>query len=145
MKNLVDITIDSLEQMPQAAQQFVQAMGESSLFAFYGGMGVGKTTFIKAVCAAMGVTDVVTSPTFSIVNEYLVPATGQSIFHFDFYRIKKIDEVLDLGFEDYLERGALCFMEWPELVEPLLPDDTVRVDLAAAADGARTLHVEPLL
>ena len=114
------------------------------MFAFYGKMGAGKTTFIKAVCEELGVEDVITSPTFAIVNEYSSPLTVNqlplsSIYHFDFYRIKKLEEVYDMGYEDYFYSGSLCFIEWPELIEPLLPDDAVRVTIAEQPDGTRTV------
>lgn len=134
------ITIPTLAFLPQAAREFIDAMGERRLFAFYGKMGAGKTTFIRALCEALGTTDVVTSPTFAIVNEYDT-ASGRPIYHFDFYRIKRITEVYDLGYEDYFydPRGGICLMEWPELVEELLPDDTVRVTIEELPDGSRTL------
>ena len=109
------------------------------VFAFYGKMGAGKTTFIKAVCEELGVKDVINSPTFAIINEYAVPASGQSIYHFDFYRINEIGEALDIGTEDYFDSGAWCFIEWPEKIEPLLPDDTVCVTLTEQEDGTRTV------
>ena len=102
-------------------------------------MGAGKTTFIKAVCEELGVKDVINSPTFAIINEYAVPASGQSIYHFDFYRINEIGEALDIGTEDYFDSGAWCFIEWPEKIEPLLPDDTVCVTLTEQEDGTRTV------
>ena len=109
------------------------------MFAFYGKMGAGKTTFVKAVCEELGVDDVITSPTFSIVNEYRSADTGELIYHFDFYRVKKIDEVYDMGFEDYFYSGALCFIEWPELCEEVLPEDTVKVTIQEESDGSRTI------
>lgn len=133
------IRIDSLDSIRQAARDFVAAIGESSVFAFYGKMGAGKTTFIKAVCEELGVSDVITSPTFAIVNEYRSDTTGELIYHFDFYRVKKIEEVYDMGFEDYFYSGALCFIEWPELCEEVLPDDTVKVTIDEQPDGSRTL------
>ena len=102
-------------------------------------MGAGKTTFVKAVCEELGVDDVITSPTFSIVNEYRSEQTGELIYHFDFYRVKKIEEVYDMGFEDYFYSGALCFIEWPELCEEVLPDDTVKVSIKEEPDGSRTI------
>lgn len=122
--------------MSEAAQRFVDAMGERKVFAFYGQMGAGKTTFIKAVCEAMGVQDVINSPTFAIVNEYL-DGKGQPVYHFDFYRLKRASEAYDIGFEDYVYSGHVCFMEWPEVIEPLLPDDVVRVTIEEQADGSR--------
>ena len=135
----MEISIPSLDQIAAAAKQFVQAMDQNTVFAFYGKMGAGKTTFVKALCEELGVSDVVNSPTFSIVNEYRSDDTGELIYHFDFYRIKKIDEVYDMGYEDYFYSGALCFIEWPELVEELLPADAVKVTIEENEDGTRTV------
>lgn len=137
----MEIKINSLEQIHEAAQEFVAAMGDHTVFAFYGQMGAGKTTFVKAVCECLGVEDVINSPTFAIVNEYR-SGSGELIYHFDFYRIKKLEEVYDMGYEDYFYSGALCFIEWPELVEELLPGDAVRVTIDVADDGTRTLSLE---
>ena len=132
------IHISSPEHLAEAAQQFVEQMGEDTVFAFYGKMGAGKTTFIKAICEALGVSDVITSPTFAIVNEY-TDGEQQPVYHFDFYRIKKLEEVYDMGYEEYFYSGALCLIEWPELIEDVLPDDTVRVTIEEQADGSRLL------
>lgn len=130
-----------LDNIQSAARQFVENMGDRTVFAFYGGMGAGKTTFIKAVCEALGVTeDVVASPTFAIVNEY--ESNRGPIYHFDFYRIKKLSEAVDMGFDDYLYSGHPCFIEWPELIEPLLPDDVVRVHIDELPDGSRSVQLE---
>jgi len=129
------IRIQDLNHIDEAARQFVSQIGEHAVFAFYGKMGAGKTTFVKAICEALGVEDVITSPTFAIVNEY--EAKQRSIYHFDFYRIKKLEEVYDMGYEDYFYSGALCFIEWPELIEYLLPDDAVRVNIEVQPDGSR--------
>lgn len=133
----MELKITSIEQIGEAARQFVSQIGERRVFAFYGSMGAGKTTFVKAVCEQLGVQDVITSPTFAIVNEY----TGDdgAIYHFDFYRIKKLEEVYDMGYEDYFYSGALCFIEWPELIEELLPEDAVKVSIAEQEDGSRTV------
>ncbi len=138
----MEIRIQSLDQIHEAARQFVQAMGDNTVFAFYGKMGAGKTTFIKAICEELGVSDVITSPTFAIVNEYRSDKGGELIYHFDFYRIKKLEEVYDMGYEDYFYSGALCFIEWPELVEELLPGQTVKVTIEEAEDGARKVTLE---
>jgi len=135
----MEIRIDKIEDIQAAAHQFVAAIGESTVFAFYGKMGAGKTTFIKAVCEELGVDDPITSPTFAIVNEYRSDETGELIYHFDFYRIKKLDEVYDMGYEDYFYSGALCFIEWPELIEELLPSNAVRVTIAEEEGGARVV------
>ena len=113
-------------------------MGENTVFAFYGKMGAGKTTFIKAVCEQLGVDDTVTSPTFAIVNEYEA-AQGRPIYHFDFYRIKKVSEAYDMGCEEYFYSGHPCFIEWPELIEEVLPEETVSVTIEALPDGLRRL------
>lgn len=126
------IKIHSLDELPQAAAQFINQMGTARVFAFYGSMGAGKTTFIKAICQALGVREVITSPTFAIVNEYALNSPQFfKIYHFDFYRIKNLDEVYDMGYEDYFYSGQPCFIEWPELIEPLLPDDAVQVEITA--------------
>ena len=127
-----------IENIKEVAKRFVEEIGERRVFAFYGKMGAGKTTFIKALCEELGVEDVITSPTFAIINEYGTP-DGQSIYHFDFYRIKKIEEVYDMGYEDYFYSGALCLIEWPELIEDLLPEDAVRVTIEALPAGERSI------
>jgi tRNA threonylcarbamoyladenosine biosynthesis protein TsaE len=114
-------------------------MGAATVFAFNGEMGTGKTTFIKAICEELGVVDVINSPTFAIVNEYRT-TNGDSIYHFDFYRIKKLQEALAIGLEEYLESGSLCLIEWPDKIEELLPATTVFVAIEEQADGSRTVH-----
>jgi len=135
----MEIRVKSIDGIVEAAKAFVDAMGEKRVFAFYGKMGVGKTTFIKAVCEEMGVEDVINSPTFAIVNEY-VDGRGEPVYHFDFYRIKKEQEVLDIGYEDYVYSGNVCFMEWPELIEGLLPADVVKVNIEEDEDGGRAIR-----
>ena len=141
----MEIKIQDLEHIREAARTFIEHIGESTAFAFYGKMGAGKTTFIKAICEELGVEDVITSPTFAIVNEYTIsrqpsPVTHRPVvYHFDFYRIKKLEEVYDMGFEDYFYSGALCLIEWPELIEEVLPEDAVKVHITEAPDGTRTI------
>ena len=135
------ITIKDLDHIEDAAREFIGQMGDDTVFAFYGKMGAGKTTFIKALCKLLGVEDEVNSPTFAIINEYRSATTAELIYHFDFYRIKKIEEVYDLGYEDYFYSGALCFIEWPELVEELLPLDAKKVTITENSDGSRTLQM----
>jgi tRNA threonylcarbamoyladenosine biosynthesis protein TsaE len=139
----MEIIIKDIEHIREAAREFIEHIGERRVFAFYGKMGVGKTTFVKAICEELGVDDVITSPTFAIINEYtpsslLLPPSSK-IFHFDFYRIKKLEEVYDMGYEDYFYSGALCFIEWPELIEEILPDDAVRVSITEQEDGSRVV------
>ena len=135
----MEIKIDSLDHIHEAAREFIAAMGDNTVFAMYGKMGAGKTTFTNAVCECLGVEDVINSPTFAIVNEYRSDS-GELIYHFDFYRIKKLEEVYDMGYEDYFYSGALCFIEWPELVEELLPGNTVKVTFEENEDGSRTVR-----
>ena len=137
----MEIRIENIENLAAAARKFVDGMGENRVFAFYGKMGAGKTTFIKAVCEALGVEDVVTSPTFAIVNEY-ADASGEPVFHFDFYRIKNIREAYDIGCEEYFYSGRPCFIEWPELVEELLPEDAVTVRIEVCDDESRTVSID---
>ena len=134
------LTIRSLDTIRETAREFVASMGQASVFAFYGKMGAGKTTFVKAICEELGVEDVITSPTFAIVNEYQSTKTGGPIYHFDFYRIKKLDEVYDMGYEDYFYSGAPCFLEWPELIEEILPNDAVKVTITEQEDGTRIVE-----
>jgi len=136
----MDIKINDLAGIREAAREFIAQMDDHTVFAFYGKMGAGKTTFIKAVCEELGVEDVITSPTFAIVNEYRSAETEELIYHFDFYRIRKLEEVYDMGYEDYFYSGALCFIEWPELIEELLPDDAVRVTITEDENGGRTVQ-----
>ncbi len=135
----MELKINHIDDINEVARQFVDQMGDHKIFAFYGKMGAGKTTFIKAMCEELGVTDVINSPTFAIVNEYL-DGKGESIYHFDFYRIKRVEEVYDIGFDEYIYSGNLCLMEWPELIEQLLPEETVRVDIMENPDGTRVIR-----
>ena len=135
----MEIRIQNLEDIQRAAGEFLKAIGESTLIAFYAPMGAGKTTFTTALCKELGVReDAVSSPTFAIVNEYR-SRTGEPVYHFDFYRITKPSEALDIGLYDYLDSGYLCFMEWPENVEELLPEETLRVQIKVNPDGSRLL------
>jgi tRNA threonylcarbamoyladenosine biosynthesis protein TsaE len=127
------LSCNSESDLIPAAVALLESFPHARIFAFYGQMGAGKTTFIKAICRELGVTDIVQSPTFSIINEYKT-TTGESIYHFDFYRIKSIAEVFDIGYEDYLYSGSYCFMEWPELIESLLPDETIRINISGEVE-----------
>lgn len=136
------IQITSLEDLDRAAQEFLEAIGDKTLVAFYAPMGAGKTTFTTAVCKALGVEeDAISSPTFAIVNEYRGKG-GRPIFHFDFYRIENPAEALDIGLYDYLDSGCLCLMEWPENIESLLPEETLNVNIQVLPDGSRELSWE---
>ena len=142
---MITITIQDLDHIREAAREFISHIGQARVFAFYGKMGAGKTTFVKAICEELGVEDVITSPTFAIVNEYTTSPNHSKggelpIYHFDFYRIKKLEEVYDMGYEDYFYSGALCFIEWPELIEDLLPDDAVRVTITEDNKGTRVVN-----
>ena len=137
----MEIKIQSLDQIHEAARQFIAEMGDNTVFALYGKWG-GQDDFIKAVCKELGVSDVITSPTFAIVNEYRSDTAGELIYHFDFYRIKKLEEVYDMGYEDYFYSGALCFIEWPELVEELLPGNTIKVTIEEVENGERKVTLE---
>ncbi|MBE6284841.1 MAG: tRNA (adenosine(37)-N6)-threonylcarbamoyltransferase complex ATPase subunit type 1 TsaE [Bacteroidales bacterium] len=134
------ITINGIEDYPQAAREFVKLLDKGRIFAFYGKMGSGKTTFIKSICEELGVEDSINSPTFAIVNEY-EDRNQNTIYHFDFYRIKSIEEVYNMGYEEYLYGDAICFMEWPELIEELLPEETVKVFVEETEGGARSVKI----
>ena len=138
---MIQIQIDHLGALPQAAQTFLTHIDHRKVFAFEGSMGAGKTTFIKALCNVMGVEDVVNSPTFAIVNEYST-RDNATIFHFDCYRIETLEEAYDFGAEDYLYSGHLCFIEWPQNIEGLLPDDTRYVRIRENPDGSRTITMD---
>lgn len=136
------LTIPSLDAIDSVARQFVDLMGDYTVFAFNGEMGAGKTTFINALSRVLGVDeDPTSSPSFAIINEYRSSTTAELIYHFDLYRLENLDEAFDIGVEDYLDSGAICFLEWPERIADILPDDTVRVDIAEQPDGSRLLTV----
>lgn len=137
---MINLEIKSLKSIRQTAQQFINLIGNRSVFAFNGKMGAGKTTFIKSICEELGVKETVNSPTFSIVNEYET-SDGKIIFHFDCYRINKIQEALDLGAEEYLYSGNLCFIEWSENIAPILPDLIVNVDIEERENGHRNILI----
>lgn len=132
------IEIDNIGQLPQVAERLLGEFPEERFFAFFGKMGVGKTTLIKELCACLGVEDNVCSPTFAIINEYMA-ASGDPVYHFDFYRLKNLAEAYDLGYEEYFYSGCYCFTEWTEKIEELLPDRYVRVEITET-DGIRRLE-----
>lgn len=134
-----EIIINSTEELGRCAGLFLDAIGDSRIIAFYGGMGAGKTTFITALCNELGVQDIVTSPTFTIANEY-VDTEGESVYHFDFYRINNISEALDIGLYEYFDSGCFCFIEWPEMIEELLPEDTLKVRITILDESTRKLQ-----
>ena len=142
----MEFIIETIDSINTTAQEFVAAVDlrnkSRNVFAFYGNMGAGKTTFVKALCDVLGVDDVVNSPTFAIVNEYHSAVLEGPVFHFDFYRIKHVEEAFDIGTDDYFYSGAPCFIEWPELIEPLLPDNAVRVEIEELPDGRRKVTID---
>jgi tRNA threonylcarbamoyladenosine biosynthesis protein TsaE len=129
MEGKMTVICKSMEDLVPAARLLLDTHPGARVFAFYGRMGAGKTTFIKVICSLLGAADIIQSPSFSIINEYRT-RSGESLFHFDFYRIRKLEEAFDIGYEDYLYSGSYCFIEWPELVEPLLPENVVRVTVS---------------
>ncbi len=135
---MFSIKIKTLKDLEKSAAELINQFPGSRIFAFYGKMGAGKTTFIQALCKVLGSNDNVTSPTFALINEYQTPING-SIFHFDFYRIKNLEEAFDLGYEDYLYSGSYCFIEWPEKIESILPENLVEVKIEIAEDESRMI------
>ena len=134
------IIIPDTDHLHEAAREFLTAIeGKGTCYAFYAPMGAGKTTFIKAICEELGVKDVITSPTFAIVNEY-TDGTGDPVYHFDFYRIKRQEELMDMGADEYFYSGYKCFMEWPEIVEEELPDDMIKITITPQPDGSRVVE-----
>ena len=136
-----EIIIKGIEDLDRAAAEFLKEIGDNTLVAFYAPMGSGKTTFTTAICRVLGVTDPVGSPTFAIVNEYL-REDGDSLYHFDFYRINKLAEAIEIGLYDYLDSGCLCIMEWPENIEDLLPEESLKVSISVNPDMSRTVSWE---
>lgn len=134
----MELQITSLKDIDKSAQEFVRNIGNNRVLAFYGKMGAGKTTFIKALCRQLNVVDQVNSPTFAIVNDYET-ANQSHVYHFDFYRIKNLEEAYDFGYEDYFYSGNFCLIEWPELVEPILPENTLMVTIQVSDDNSRTV------
>lgn len=134
------IHIRNRSELPAASKKLVKSFPDNRLFAFYGTMGAGKTTIIKAICESLGAADLVSSPTFTLVNEYRT-SDGKSLYHIDFYRIRKTEEIFDFGIEEYFTDGSYCFMEWPELVEDFLPDNTVRIRITVGENGERILDI----
>ena len=136
-----EIIIKDIADLERAAAQFLEEIGDNTLVAFFAPMGSGKTTFTTAICKVLGVTDPVGSPTFAIVNEYMC-ADGDPMYHFDFYRINKLQEAIEIGLYDYLDSGCLCIMEWPENIEELLPEETLKVSIKVNPDQSRTVSWE---
>lgn len=135
---MTEIIINGIEDLPRAARAFLAHKGKANVVAFYGQMGAGKTTFITAVCRELGVKDVVNSPTFTIVNEYQA-GDGKPVYHFDFYRINRLSEAMDIGLYEYFDSGELCLVEWPEMIEELLPEDTLKIRIMVEDADTRTL------
>ncbi|MFB9844107.1 tRNA (adenosine(37)-N6)-threonylcarbamoyltransferase complex ATPase subunit type 1 TsaE [Mucilaginibacter ginsenosidivorans] len=133
----MELPVKNINELRVAAEKLIVFAGNEKIFLFYGDMGAGKTTFIKSLCRCLGVTEQTSSPTFSIINEY--QATALKIYHFDFYRLKKEDEALDMGYEEYFYSGNYCFIEWPEKIAGLLPDHYIRVDINVLNNGERLL------
>jgi len=134
------IIIKDKRHLHSASKELLNRTGVNKLLAFYGAMGSGKTTIIKSICEVLGAVDTATSPTFTLVNEYKT-ISGESLYHFDFYRIRKTEEVFDFGIEEYFDSGSYCFMEWPELVEEILPPGTVKIKITVTDDDQRILHL----
>ena len=133
------IEINELSELDAAAQTFIDNMKDNVVFAFYGDMGAGKTTFIKALCEKLGVDETITSPTFAIVNEYR-RGDGTPIYHFDFYRVNKIEEAIDFGCAEYFHSGNICFIEWPQIIEPILPEQTQKINIRETENKRRVIE-----
>jgi len=136
----MEIIIKDKKHLHTAAKQLLKLSGENKIFAFYGSMGAGKTTIIKAICEVLGAVDIISSPTFTLVNEYRT-SDGSTLYHIDFYRIKKQEEVFDFGVEEYFSGKSYCFMEWPELIEEILPPETVKVRISVDEQEQRILSL----
>lgn len=136
----MELTVKNIAELPAAARTFINDMGDRTVVALHGEMGAGKTTFINALCRELGVeTDSTASPTFALVNEYRSDTTAELIYHFDLYRLESLDEAIDMGVEDYFDCGALCLIEWPDIIDPLLPTDAIDLTITVNPDGSRTL------
>lgn len=135
------LKIDSLQSLPEAAEAIIANSGGSGVVAFFGEMGAGKTTLIREICEQLGVSDTVTSPTFALVNHYM-SGDGSDIYHFDFYRIEKLEEAYDLGYDEYFDSGALCLVEWPEKIEQLLPPETLKVNIKVTGPESRLITIQ---
>jgi tRNA threonylcarbamoyladenosine biosynthesis protein TsaE len=136
-----DIIVKGLEELDNAAKEVINRIGNRKVIAFYGKMGAGKTTLITAICNNLGVVDTISSPSFSLVNEYNTDK-GESIFHFDFYRINKIEEAFDFGYEEYFFGGDMCLIEWPELIETILPENIATITITENEDHSRLINVD---
>ena len=136
----MEISVDNLQELDFAARQILSRFPNDKIFLLYGTMGAGKTTLVNSLCKALGVTDATSSPTFSIVNEYSTP--DGPIYHFDFYRLKKEEEALDMGYEEYFYGGAYCFVEWPEKIPHLLPEESRQITITVWSPTSRTIHVK---
>ena len=139
----MNYTISSISDLPEVAKKVIPLLEQFPVVAFYGAMGAGKTTFIKALCDELRVSDTVNSPSFAIINEYL-SGNGQSIFHFDFYRLKNITELFDLGYEEYFDGRNICLIEWAEMIEDYLPAERLNINIAEVEDGRRTISISKL-
>jgi len=138
---MTELRINSLEEINSVAKKFIELVGTRRVFAMYGSMGVGKTTFVKAICEELGVEDTINSPSFAIVNEYHTKE-DKIVYHFDFYRIEDVQEAYDFGYEDYFYSQALCFIEWPERIESILPSDVINLNFTEEEDGSRLIQIQ---
>ncbi len=135
---MVELQIDSIDYIPVAAKNILEKFSDDRIFGFYGDLGAGKTTLIKALCEKLGVRDIIHSPTFSLINEY-IDQNNIEIFHFDFYRIKNLKEALDLGIEEYFMSGSYCFIEWPDLIDEILPEEFIRIKITSTGENSRLI------